>query len=184
MLMCSCIHILSFRAQKTIAKKSSRWRNNHANVRRDSFIIYIFMSMETDQNMYGLEQLHESLFFFLFLIKPVFSDLWLMIIAAQQPPPSTLQLTATFQAWFSECVWERTRERETSVTPSQLYRKRCFLRRDTSFLVFLLVMQFAAVVKIAEQGIRKIEKGVILRFIFIQMLGIVGFGSSLCWFWF
>lgn len=123
-------------------------------------------------------------FFFLFLIKPVFSDLWLMIIAAQQPPPSTLQLTATFQAWFSECVWERTRERETSVTPSQLYRKRCFLRRDTSFLVFLLVMQFAAVVKIAEQGIRKIEKGVILRFIFIQMLGIVGFGSSLCWFWF
>lgn len=41
---------------------------------RDSFIIYIFMSMETDHNKYGLEQLHESLFF-LFLIKPVFSDL-------------------------------------------------------------------------------------------------------------
>jgi len=92
-------------------------------------------------------------------------------MAAQQPTPSTLRLTAaTFQA-DSHRVCLRKNDREKLKLHLHNSKEKYASFEETP-LFFLLVMQFSAVAKIAEQGIIKREKGVILRYIFIQMLGI------------
>lgn len=49
MLMCSCIRILE--NKKKLLRKAEMEKQPCKHVRHDSFIIDIFMSMETDHNM-------------------------------------------------------------------------------------------------------------------------------------